>query len=64
MKLKEFFGKLASRYLLFHLLAMVLFVIVLCIGVKYGLNIYTHHGEGTKLPDLTGVDFKRSHTCR
>jgi beta-lactam-binding protein with PASTA domain len=60
MKLKEFFRKLTSRYLMFHLLAMILFIITLCMGVKYGLNIYTHHGEGVEVPNLTGVDFNRA----
>ena len=31
---------------------MVLVVVGLCFGVKYGLELYTHHGEGIKVPKL------------
>ena len=60
MSIKVFFGKFVSRYLLLHLLAMVLVVIGLCVGVKYGLNAYTHHGEDVIVPELTGVDYRRA----
>ncbi len=60
MSIKEFFGKFVSRYLLFHLLAMVIVVVALCMGVKYGLNTYTHHGEGITVPDLTGMDYLKA----
>lgn len=49
-----------SRYLMLHLLAMLLVIIALCMGVKMGLDIYTHHGEGVDVPDLKGVDFNRA----
>ncbi len=60
MNVKEFFGKLFSRYLLFHLLAMFLVVMALCFGVMWGLNAYTHHGESLELPDLVGMDFDKA----
>lgn len=52
MKTKEFFGKFCSLYLWGNLFAMVLVVVGLCFGVKYGLELYTHHGEGIKVPNL------------
>ena len=52
MKTKEFFGKFCSLYLWGNLFAMVLVVVGLCFGVKYGLELYTHHGEGIKVPKL------------
>lgn len=52
MKAKEFFGKFCSLYLWGNLLAMALVVTTLCFGVKYGLEAYTHHGEGIKVPQL------------
>ncbi|MCR4583319.1 MAG: PASTA domain-containing protein [Prevotella sp.] len=55
MKTKEFFGKLFSRFLLGNLLAMAVVVVLLFIGVKYGLEIYTHHGEGIKVPKVEGM---------
>lgn len=55
MKVKEFFGKLFGFYLWGNLLAMVLVIALLGFGVKYGLEIYTHHGEGIKVPQLEGM---------
>lgn len=55
MKLKEFFSKLTSLYLLGHLLTMAVVVVLLCLGVWFGLRLYTHHGEGIAIPDLKGM---------
>ena len=52
MKAKEFFGKFCSLYLWGNLLAMALVVVALCFGVKFGLELYTHHGEGIEVPSL------------
>lgn len=57
MNAKEFIGKFASPFLWGNLLAMVLVVIALAIGVNYGLKIYTHHGEGIKVPKIEGMSF-------
>ena len=57
MESKEFFGKFLSKYLWGNLLAMALTVVLICVGVKYGLDIYSHHGEGVAVARLTGVDF-------
>lgn len=57
MKTKEFFGKFLSAYLWGNLLAMALVVLALCFGVKYGLEVYTHHGEGVKVPKLINMTF-------
>lgn len=58
MKTREFFGKFVSGYLWGNLLAMVLVLVVLAFGVKYGLDIYTHHGEGIKVPDLKNMTYE------
>ena len=55
MKAKEFFGKFGSLYLWGNLLAMALVVVGLCFGVKYGLEVYTHHGEGIDVPALVNM---------
>ena len=52
MKAKDFFGKFCSFYLWGNLLAMGLVVVGLGYGVKRGLEVYTHHGEGIKVPQL------------
>ena len=58
MKTKEFLGKFISLYLWGNLLAMVLVVVILCFGVKYGLEFYTHHGEGIEVPKLVNMTSK------
>ncbi|MBR1502746.1 MAG: PASTA domain-containing protein [Prevotella sp.] len=55
MKAKEFFGKFASGFLWGNLLAMAVVIILLAFGVKYGLEIYTHHGEGIEVPKVEGM---------
>ena len=57
MKMKDFFGKFFNGYLLGNLIAMVLVIVALCLGVKYGLEWYTHHGEGIKVPKIEGMTF-------
>ena len=57
MEAKDFFGKIFSKFLLGNLLAMFLVVIALMVGVKYGLDWYTHHGEGIKVPKVEGMLF-------
>jgi beta-lactam-binding protein with PASTA domain len=60
MKAKEFFGKFLSAYLWGNLLAMALVVVGLCFGVKYGLELYTHHGEGIEVPKLVNMTSKNA----
>lgn len=52
MQPSEFFAKLTSRFLWLHLLAMALVVVAVCLGVKFGLDVYTHHGEAIVVPDV------------
>jgi len=61
MKTKEFFGKFASLYLWGNLLAMAVVVALLGIGLKYGLDLYTHHGEGISVPNVKGMGFERAY---
>jgi beta-lactam-binding protein with PASTA domain len=55
MKTKEFFGKFCSKFLFWNLIAMALVVILLVVGVNYGLDWYTHHGESIRVPDIEGM---------
>ena len=54
MRTKEFFGKFCSKFLIWNLIAMALVVILLVVGVNYGLDWYTHHGESIRVPDIEG----------
>ena len=55
MKTKEFFGKFCSKFLILNLIAMALVVILLVVGVNYGLDWYTHHGESIRVPNIEGM---------
>lgn len=58
MKTSEFFRKFASLYLWCNLLAMALVVVVLALGVRYGLDLYTHHGESLVVPNVKHKAYK------
>lgn len=60
MNVKEFFGKLFSPYLCFHLLAMAAVVILIVVGINVGLSIYTKHGVGIPVPDLKDMDYNKA----
>jgi beta-lactam-binding protein with PASTA domain len=60
MEAKEFFGKFASGFLWGNILAMVLVIVALAFGVKYGLDAYTHHGEYIEVPKIEGVVYERA----
>ena len=62
MKVKEFFGKFASPFLWCNLLAMLIVVVLLALGVKYGLDWYTRHGEGVRVPKVEGMDYARARS--
>lgn len=62
MKAKEFFGKFTSLFLWGNLLAMVLVVIVLGLAVKFGLDAYTRHGDGIKVPKIEGMLYANART--
>lgn len=52
MKPSSFLSKLKSKYLWGNLLAMLIVVVALCAGMKFGLDHYTHHGEAIPVPDV------------
>ena len=62
MEAKEFFGKFSSGFLWGNLLAMVLVIVALAFGVKYGLDAYTRHGEGVEVPKIEGMVFQNART--
>lgn len=62
MKAKDFFRKFASLYLWGNLLAMAVVIVLLAMGVKYGLEIYTRHDEGIPVPNITNMDFSKAQS--
>ena len=61
MNAKNIRNKIFSRYLLLHFLAMAVVVVLLGVGVAFGLDMYTHHGEGIEVPELKGMDFEKAY---
>ena len=57
MTISEFFNKFRSWYLWGNILAMLLTVAVLCAGVKFGIDLYTHHGEKIHVPNIRHKSF-------
>lgn len=57
MNPSEFIKKFKSRYLWGNLCAMALVVVTVCAGVKFGLDMYTHHGESIAIPDVRRKSF-------
>lgn len=62
MKSKDFFRKFLDGRLWLNLLAMAVVVAMLCLGVKFGLDRYTLHGEEITVPDVNGMLFKDAKT--
>ena len=60
MNKKEFFSKLFSRYLLIHFAAMLLVVALVVFGITYGLDWYTHHGQGIEVPQVQGMNYNKA----
>lgn len=56
MKSKDFFAKLFGRFLWGNILAMGVVVVLVCVGVWYGLDVYTHHGEEIPVPNVLRMD--------
>lgn len=52
MKKKSFLSKLISPLVWGNLLAMVIVVTLLFVGLKVGLDRYTHHNETVTVPDV------------
>ena len=57
MTSSEFINKFKSKYLWGNLAAMALVVFLLCMGVRVGIDLYTHHGEAISIPNVRHKSF-------
>nr|MBP7473193.1 PASTA domain-containing protein [Prevotella sp.] len=57
MTTKDFIKKFKSKYLWNNIAAMFGVVVLLCLGVKFGMDIYTHHGESIPIPNILHKNF-------
>lgn len=60
MKSNDFLNKFKSKFLWGNLLAMLVVIVLLCIGASWWLNSYTYHGMGIVVPDLTKMSFSKA----
>ena len=49
---RKFFKKILSPFIWLNILAMVIIVTLLSMGLRYGLDIYTHHGQTVEVPSI------------
>lgn len=54
---KRFISNFFSTYLWGNVLAIVIIIILLSLGVRYGIDYYTHHGESIVVPDVIHKQF-------
>lgn len=57
METNDFISKFKSSYFWGNIIAMIVVVILLFVGLNFGLTIYTHHGEGISVPNLKGLAY-------
>lgn len=58
--MKQQIKKAADWRLWAHLLAMFVVIILLCFGVKVGLDFYTHHGREVEVPNVQEMNFDKA----
>ena len=49
---RNFFKKILSPFIWLNILAMVIIVVLISMGMRYGLDIYTHHGQKVEVPSI------------
>ena len=55
MTIKEFFLFKGNKLFWWNIIGMGVFVILMIFLILKGLDIYTHHGEGVRVPDVKGM---------
>lgn len=60
MTVKEFFSFKNNRFFWLNILGMLVLGAALLYGVLVGLDIYTHHGESVKVPELEGLSLDKA----
>ena len=53
----NFFKKFLSLYFWGNILAMVIIVVLLALGLRYGLDLYTRHGQTVEVPNVVKKTF-------
>lgn len=54
---KNILSKLASAYVWGNVIAVLIVLAFFCIGVRFGLEYYTHHGESIVVPNIIHMQY-------
>lgn len=49
---RNFFKKMLSPFMWLNILAMALIVTLISMGLRYGMDLYTHHGQTVEVPSI------------
>lgn len=60
MDFKHIRNRLKSAELWMHVFGYTAFIMVMLIVFLWGIDLYTHHGEGVEVPDLKGMSFTQA----
>ena len=55
---KKILTKLASAYVWGNVIAVLIVVAMISLGIRFGLDYYTHHGESIVVPNLIHLSFE------
>lgn len=55
--MKKLLAKFASAYVWGNVTAVLIVIVLLSIGVKFGLDFYTRHGESIVVPNIVHMQF-------
>ncbi|MBO7552966.1 MAG: PASTA domain-containing protein [Bacteroidaceae bacterium] len=55
MTIKEFFSFKSNKFFWWNIIAMVVFILLMLFFIFKGLDFYTHHGEGVRVPNVKGM---------
>lgn len=57
MEIKHILNRLKGAELWMHIFGYTAFIMVMLMAFLWGIDLYTHHGEGVEVPDLKGKSF-------
>jgi len=55
MTIKDFFSFRGNKFFWLNLIGMMVFVVLIVFGTFKALDIYTHHGEAVRVPNVKGM---------
>lgn len=56
----SFLKKISEWSVWWHLLIALIVIVLFCVSLVGGINLYTHHGSSVEVPELMGLDYNRA----